>query len=260
MREFDLKKEDIPSYYKMTINRPKMVAFDVDPVANLPMDFLTTTVDVNATEETVPDDTIVPVPALSATSFIADIEKGKAMEFSEAFDMLAESNNNKNLKASKIDGCYDDYIFLMAQKLDKKNNLVASINLQTNLENSSTLIDEKSDIIIIDSYDGVQHRLTQKDRTNIVSFSSQMITSESIKAGYSTAVSRNILTWQQMIGKESYANMMHILEPIYERKEAILNNIITIESNIINKKSKVTLYDLHDGKRLYLLTQYSLFN
>ena len=60
------------------------------------------------------------MPALSATSFIADIEKGKAMEFSEAFDMLAESNNNKNLKASKIDGCYDDYIFLMAQKLDKK--------------------------------------------------------------------------------------------------------------------------------------------
>ena len=62
-----------------------------------------------------------------------------------------------------------------------------------------------------------------------------MLTSDSIKAGYSTAASRNILTWQQMIGKESYANMMPILEPIYERKEAILNNNITIESNIINK-------------------------
>ena len=87
-----------------------------------------------------------------------------------------------------------------------------------------------------------------------------MLTSDSIKAGYSTAASRNILTWQQMIGKESYANMMPILEPIYERKEAILNNNITIESNIINKNSKITLYDLHDGKMLYLLTQHSLFN
>ena len=42
------------------------------------------------------------------------------MELSDAFGMLIESNNNNNLKACKIDGCYDDYIFLMAKKLDKK--------------------------------------------------------------------------------------------------------------------------------------------
>ena len=117
-------------------------------------------------------------------------------------------------------------------------------------------------IIIIDSFDGAQHRRTSKERTNIVSFSSQMLTLNSIKAGYSTSASRNILTWQQMIGTESYANLMPVLEPIYERKKEINNNNLRIESDckFMNKNSKITLYDLHDGKMLYLLTQHSLYN
>ena len=32
MHELSIKKESIPSYYKMTINRPKMVAFNFKPV------------------------------------------------------------------------------------------------------------------------------------------------------------------------------------------------------------------------------------
>ena len=89
-----------------------------------------------------------------------------------------------------------------------------------------------------------------------------MLTLNSIKAGYSTSASRNILTWQQMIGTESYANLMPVLEPIYERKKAVLNNNLRIEPDckFINKNSKITLYDLHDGKMLYLLTQHSLYN
>ena len=144
----------------------------------------------------------------------------------------------------------------MAKKLDCKNKLVKSNN------NNDKLIHSNSDLIVIDSYYGVQHRRTEKERTNIISFSSQMITTESIKAGYSTSISRNILTWQQMIGQESFANLMPILDSVYERKEAILNNNITIQPDckFINKESKISLYDLHDGKMLYLLSQHSLFN
>ena len=67
-----------------------------------------------------------------------------------------------------------------------------------------------------------------------------MITTESIKAGYSTSVSRNILTWQQMIGQESSANLMPILDSVYERKEEIHNNNIKIELDckFMNKESK----------------------
>lgn len=79
-----------------------------------------------------------------------------------------------------------------------------------------------------------------------------MITNGSIKAGYSTSVSRNILTWQEMIGQESSANLMPILELVYERKEAILNNNMNIKPDckFMNKETKISLYDLHDSKML----------
>ena len=124
------------------------------------------------------------------------------------FDMLV--NNSKTVKACKIAGNYDDYIMMMAKKLDNKNKIVTN-----NATTTNKLIETNSDIIVIDSFDGAQHQRTSKDRTNIVSFSSQMITLESIKAGYSTATSRNILTWQQIIGAESYANLMPILDEVY---------------------------------------------
>ena len=122
--------------------------------------------------------------------------------------------NNKDVKACKIVGDYDDYVVMMGNKLNSKNKIDI-----TNANNCTNLLDCNSDIIIIDSFDGAQHRRTSKERTNIVSFSSQMLTLNSIKAGYSTSASRNILTWQQMIGTESYANLMPVLEPIYERKK-----------------------------------------
>ena len=51
-----------------------------------------------------------------------------------------------------------------------------------------------------------------------------MITNGSIKTGYSSSVSRNILTWKQMIGHKSATNLMPILNSVYERKEQIHNN------------------------------------
>ena len=33
MKEFKIQKKDLPSYHLMTINRPKMIAFDVVPLA-----------------------------------------------------------------------------------------------------------------------------------------------------------------------------------------------------------------------------------
>ena len=89
-----------------------------------------------------------------------------------------------------------------------------------------------------------------------------MILLKSVKAGYFTLVSRNILTWQQMIGAETYANLIPVLDSVYERKKEIHNKNLRIQPDckLINNNTKITLYDLHDGKMLYLLTQHSLFN
>ena len=46
-----------------------------------------------------------------------------------------------------------------------------------------------------------------------------MITTESIFAGLSTAMSENILTWQQMFGEESASNMLSILKETFQERE-----------------------------------------
>ena len=63
-----------------------------------------------------------------------------------------------------------------------------------------------------------------------------------------------------MIGAETSANMLPILESIYQRKKEIHKKRLNVNSTIFNQQSKVTLYDLHDGKMLYLMTQHSLYN
>ena len=67
-----------------------------------------------------------------------------------------------------------------------------------------------------------------------------------------------------MIGAETYANMLPAIQPIFERKKEIhekgCNVVDRNNCTIIDNDSKITMYDLHDGKMLYLLTQHSLYN
>ena len=109
-----------------------------------------------------------------------------------------------------------------------------------------------NEIIVIDSYDGAEHQKTKKGQKSVVSFSSQIIAT-----GTSAANSFNILTWQQMLGDEKPCNIFPSLENVYKEKLELRQNGIR-ENGIAG--SKFCLYDLHDGKMLYMLTQHSLFN
>ena len=64
------------------------------------------------------------------------------------------------------------------------------------------------DILVINSYDGAEHTNTKKGKTRIVSFSSQMCSTSTIKNGASTAKRMNILTWQQMAGDEKRKSIL----------------------------------------------------
>ena len=61
------------------------------------------------------------------------------------------------MKACCIDGIYDDYIQIMAEKLKKPRGSSNSNNIS-----ETNLIDRNSDVIIIDSYDGAEHQRTEK--------------------------------------------------------------------------------------------------
>ena len=136
---------------------------------------------------------------------------------------------------------YDDYVEMLVNKTKKKVT-----------EGEDSL---RKKVIILDSYDGAEHRKTQSKKVSIVSFSSQLISKNSIRLGMSPASSHNILTWQQMIGSETSQNLFPVLEPIYERKKHMLET-----APVCLNGCDVSFYNLHDGKMLYLLTAHSLHN
>jgi len=81
---------------------------------------------------------------------------------------------------------------LMGEKLrgtstDYKNMMIAKHN------NSGR--STESNVLLIDSYDGVIYSNTNKKETNVVSYSSQFLTSSIVSASAKPASSWNILTW-----------------------------------------------------------------
>ena len=75
-----------------------------------------------------------------------------------------------------------------------------------------------NETIVLDSYDGAEHRNIKKSKTSIVSFSSQILTTKSISSGLLTVMQENILTWQQTIGSETASNMLSILKPTFKER------------------------------------------
>ena len=69
-------------------------------------------------------------------------------------------------------------------------------------------------IAIVNSYDGAIHSNSDKERCNIVPFSSQVFSIGTVSSGISTASSKNILTWLQFIGEEKFCNLLPVLGPI----------------------------------------------
>ena len=108
---------------------------------------------------------------------------------------------------------------------------------------------------IIDSFDGAEHKRTTKGRIGIISFNSQMLC-KSLISKISPSGSTNILTWQQIVGEEKLSTLLPALKDAYQTKMNIRNR----EKSQEEGKPMHVMYDLHDGKMLYLLTQHSLYN
>ena len=157
---------------------------------------------------------------------------------------------------SRIVGGYTKVVDLMLEKHGRMKNSGGG---------------SSSKMIIIDSFDGAQtsnqvrneidstvvvpNENTSKSKsvTNVISYSSILhspclINSEDCKAGSS----KNIITWQQMNGKESSERVLKSVRPHYSSKRKFM------ETN--GNSTKFASYDMHDGKMLYLLTQHGLWN
>ena len=103
-----------------------------------------------------------------------------------------------DINAARIDGCYDDYVVMMVKKHKDGN------------------IDLKGSVIVVDSYDGAEHHKRRNTKSSIVSFSSQMFSTSTLKSGKTTPThSFNILTWQKMEGSECAAHGENHVYVIY---------------------------------------------
>ena len=156
-----ISKKDMPSYHTLTKNRPPIIGEILTPSKDLFSE---------------------PLPVLERPA-------GKIQEmFEEQLQLLEEKYGTDGAEeeieleeheivSGKIKGSYRKYIDLIIKKYEDHN------------------IPLKESLISIDSYDGAQHANSNKGRTNIVSFSTQLLSGDTIRSGKSSAGSFGILTW-----------------------------------------------------------------
>ena len=87
---------------------------------------------------------------------------------------------------------------------------------------------------MIDSHDGADHGKTNKNVTNIVSFSSKLVSQKSLDGGYGGGTSLDILTWQQMRGEEKPINIFPAVN------DYLLEKYKRIQNMTVDEKKKNT--------------------
>jgi len=95
--------------------------------------------------------------------------------------------------------------------------------------------------------------VTEDGHESIISFSLQLFETESVHFEYSTASSFDILTWKQVMSKESSESVLPAVKNHYNEKELLR------DKQVLNGK-QIFFYGIHDGKMHYILMQCALYN
>ena len=82
------------------------------------------------------------------------------VDIDEEEALISTSCDGEILKGGKVDGGYADYVERMGRG-----------------------IEDGADVIVIDSFDGAEHSKSNKKRTSLISFSSQLFTPQMINSG-----------------------------------------------------------------------------
>ena len=203
---------DLPSYYMMSKGRPKMNPIEIQPLAPF-------------------DDT----PVLD----FDDMQQQQVLDANEEFDLevalqqMSELSESGKVVGAVMEGEYEDYIM----RLEKKH------------EDAGRIIEDDSDVIVLDLIDGAEHLRSKKKITSVISFSTSLTCGSWInKSEVSAGNLLNILTWQQLRGKETIHTMLPAVESYFREKKRLRES---------TENRNYYFYDLHDGKMLYLLTQHS---
>jgi DNA-directed RNA polymerase subunit M/transcription elongation factor TFIIS len=235
------------------------------------------------------NNTMTEESSLTALNAINDETALIAFAAGAANPTNSDNNNTTIIQSNRLEGTYENYIDM----LKEKQHVLSSQQLQSSQEQQSAsgLEEGENSLLVIDSIDGAEHHRSKKSITSIISYSSSLITPELINNKITTSGSSlNILTFQQMIGKECPATMLPSVETYLKEKQVFrssqMNKVTTTTLNASNENNdllnennnlpptanenentsttqrtaKIYCYECHDVKMLYLLTQHSQWN
>ena len=100
--------------------------------------------------------------------------------------------------------------------------------------------DQSDSLILINSFDGAQHGVTEKKLLNITSYSSSLVSQASVKIGFMPASTGSILTWKQVVGEE---NMSTVVPAVSDMYKWYGENVEVDYANILGRK--VHIYECH---------------
>ena len=219
-KAYNIPKKWMPSFAKLTENLPKMVGFELQPrldtLINCPPS-VGISEEANKTEivQSLADVGLdVDLGDINDTSWTHDplVPKTQKLELSsfagtdqsleDVQSQLKAARAGENVQVGKIEGSYEDYIKLLQDSYERRHDIHP----------------EDTNLILIDSYDGARHHNTGKKETNIVSFSTKLLSDSSICDGYGGGTSLNILTWQQMRGDKAARTVYPAIESVLMNK------------------------------------------
>ena len=141
MTDFGVTSKDLPSYHLMTKFHLNFTLFDVFPLESLVKVEYN---DVNTTE-VVGNTNEIPMNVSSATDIVG--VGSASIKIEDAMEQLTRAQTD-TMKACRIDGSH---------KLEKPRGTSNS-----NDDSKSDSTERNSDIVIVDSHDGAEHRRTEK--------------------------------------------------------------------------------------------------
>jgi len=102
------------------------------------------------------------------------------------------------------------------------------------------LTNNNEKILIIDSFDGAEHKKTEKKKISFISFSSQLTTKLWIESGTQTpGSSLDILTWQQLNASEKRSTVFPAIRQLYKDKHEMRES---------GEYDNWAFEDMHDAK------------
>ena len=159
-----------------------------------------------------------------------------------ALSLLSVDPCTSEVYGAKLEGGMELWLEIMLNKLKKK---------QFNVTNGDG-------VILMNCFDGAEAIKTEKELKGVISFSSQLLSPSHVQSKQLGAGSSfNILTWMQVMGKEDLKILTPCLSQYLLERRELIDERVKLKSV---PNSKVWVYDVHDGKLLYLLTQHSRWN